>query len=81
MSDHEITASRLKSDCSSIVRQVDESKVSFTITKDGRPIARLVPVDADDYGAALMGSVTLVAVNDEDYYSTGEPWDLDRPSA
>ena len=73
-----IMASRFKAECLAILDQVDEMKVSFTITKHGRPVAKLVPADADDYGADLMGSVTLIAEDDEDYYSTGEVWDAER---
>ncbi len=72
-----IMASRFKADCLAILDQVDEMKVSFTITKHGRAVAKLVPADADDYGADLMGSVTLIAEDDEDYYSTGERWDAE----
>ena len=73
-----IMASRFKADCLAILDQVDEMKVSFTITKHGRPVAKLVPADADDYAGALTGSVTLVAEDDEDYFSTSEVWDADR---
>ena len=72
-----IMASRFKADCLAILDQVDGMKVSFTITKHGRAVAKLVPADADDYGADLMGSVTLIAEDDEDYYSTGERWDAE----
>lgn len=76
--DRTIMASRFKAECLAILDQVDEMKVSFTITKHGRPVAKLVPADADDFGTDLMGSVTLIAENDEDYYSTGERWDVER---
>lgn len=73
-----IMASRFKAECLAILDQVDEMKVTFTITKHGRPVAKLVPADIDDYGADLMGSVTLIAEDDEDYFSTGEVWDAER---
>ena len=76
--DRTIMASRFKAECLAILDQVDEMKVSFTITKHGRAVAKLVPADADDFGTDLMGSVTLIAENDEDYYSTGERWDVER---
>ncbi|MEX2183212.1 MAG: type II toxin-antitoxin system prevent-host-death family antitoxin [Chloroflexota bacterium] len=78
MDDRTIMASRFKAECLAILDQVDEMKVSFTITKHGRPVAKLVPADADDYGAELAGSVTLIAEDDEDYFSTGEVWDAER---
>jgi prevent-host-death family protein len=73
-----IMASRFKAECLAILDQVHEMKVSYTITKHGRPVARIVPADASDFGAPLLGSVTLIAEDDEAYYSTGEIWDADR---
>ena len=76
-SERTIMASRFKAECLGILDQVDEMKVSYTITKHGRPVARLVPADADEFDGPLMGSVTLVAEDDEAYYSTGERWDAE----
>ncbi len=78
MPERRIMASRFKAECLAILDQVDEMKVSFTITKHGRPVARIVPADTDEYGGDLMGSVTLVAEDDEAYFSTGEVWDAER---
>lgn len=75
-----IMASRFKAECLAILDQVDEMKVSYTITKHGRPVARLVPADVDAYGNELMGSVTLIAEDDAAYYSTGERWDAEPES-
>jgi prevent-host-death family protein len=71
-----IMASRFKAECLAILDQVDEMKVSYTITKHGRPVAKSVPADDPD-DRPLMGSVTLIAERDEDYYSTGEQWDAE----
>ena len=78
MTERTIMASRFKAECLAILDQVNEMKVSYTITKHGRPVARLVPADTDDYGADLMGSVTLIAEDDEAYFSTGEKWDAEE---
>jgi prevent-host-death family protein len=67
-----IMASRLKAELLVILDQVDELKVSYTITKHGRPVARLVPADLNAYGGDLIGSVKLLADDDEAYFSTGE---------
>ena len=71
-------ASRFKAECLAILDQVDEMKISVTITKHGRPIARLVPLEEASVERQTMGSVRLVAEEDEAYYSTGERWDLDQ---
>ncbi len=78
MPERTIMASRFKAECLGILDQVDEMKVSFTITKHGRPVAKIVPADADAYGGELLGSVTLVAEDDEAYFSTGQAWDPER---
>ena len=78
MSERTIMASRFKAECLAILDEVDELKVSYTITKHGRPVAKLVPADLDAYGADLVGSVTLLAEDDESYFSTGEVWDAER---
>lgn len=78
MTERTIMASQFKAECLAILDQVNQMKVSYTITKHGRPVARLVPADTDDYGADLMGSVTLIAEDDEAYFSTGEKWDAEE---
>ena len=78
MSDRTIMASRFKAECLAILDQVDELRISITITKHGRPVARIVPMDAGSGGDDLIGSVTLVAEDDEAYYATGADWDAER---
>lgn len=75
--DRTIMASRFKAECLAILDQVDRMRISVTITKRGRPIARLLPLEDVDRPQATMGSVRLVAEEDAAYYSTGERWDLD----
>lgn len=69
-------ASRFKAECLAILDQVERMRISVTVTKHGRPIARLVPLDDEDR-RSTMGSVRLVAEDDEAYYSTGERWDAE----
>jgi prevent-host-death family protein len=70
-------ASRFKAECLAVLDQVDRMKISVTITKHGRPIARVVPLEEHDAARSTMGSVRLVAEEDEPYYSTGEAWDAE----
>ena len=70
-------ASRFKSECLAILDQVDELRVSVVVTKHGRPVARVVPVDPAPTTDDLMGSVTLLVAEDEAYYSTGAAWDAE----
>jgi prevent-host-death family protein len=72
-----IMASRFKAECLAILDQVERMRITVTITKHGRPVARLVPLDDDRSARPIVGSVKLVAEDDEAYYSTGEAWDVD----
>jgi prevent-host-death family protein len=74
--DRTIMASRFKAECLAILDQVERMRISVTVTKHGRPIARVVPLD-DGERRSTMGSVHLVAQDDEAYYSTGERWDAE----
>ena len=78
MTDRLIMASRFKAECLAILDQVDELKISVTVTKHGRPVARVVPMDAGPLSDELVGSVTLVAEDDAAYYSTGAAWEAEE---
>jgi prevent-host-death family protein len=77
MNERTIMASRFKAECLAILDQVDQLKISVVVTKHGRPVARLVPMEAGGGMDDLVGSVTLVAEDDEAYYSTGATWDAE----
>lgn len=76
-----IMASRFKAECLAILDQVDQMKISVTITKHGRPVARVVPIAAAPGARGTQGSVRLVAEEDEAYFSTGERWEPEREPA
>ena len=73
-------ASRFKAECLAVLDQVERLRISVTVTKHGRPIARVVPLETGTDGRTVMGSVRLIAEEDQAYYGTGEMWDLE-PSA
>lgn len=66
-------ASTFKARCLAVLDEVARSRDTVLVTKHGKPVARLVPVD--DETAPTHGSVTLLADDDELYFSTGERWD------
>ena len=72
MPERTIMASRFKAECLAILDQVDEMKISVTVTKHGRPVARLVPLDV--VGDRHPPAVRLIAEDDTAYYATGEVW-------
>jgi prevent-host-death family protein len=68
-------ASRFKAECLAVLDRVQRTRQPVVITKHGRPVARLVPVDEPPERRDTAGSVQLVVVEDEAYYSTGEAWE------
>ncbi len=75
--DRTMMASRFKAECLAVLDQVERMKITVTVTKHGRPIARVVPLEEADGPRPTMDSVRLVAEEDEPYYSTGEAWDAE----
>lgn len=75
MGEDTIQASRFKATCLALLDDVAETGREVVITKYGKPVAKLVPIDE---AIPTMGSVTLVAVDDDAYFTTGETWDAER---
>ena len=70
----EIQASEFKATCLSLLDEVAETRREIVVTKRGRPIAKLVPIDRP---AELQGSVTILASDEDELFSTGEVWSAD----
>ncbi|MGH8999528.1 MAG: type II toxin-antitoxin system Phd/YefM family antitoxin [Acidimicrobiia bacterium] len=73
-------ASQFKQQCLAVLDQVQRTGVAVVVTKHGRPVARLVPVEERRSGRSTMGSVELLADEDERYFSTGESWEASGPA-
>lgn len=59
--EHPIPAGKFKAQCLQLMDEVKEKHLSFVITKHGKPVAMLVPVDEtpkDAFGC-LKGTVTI----------------------
>ncbi len=70
-----IPAGQFKARCLAILDQVRDSRRPVVITKRGKPVARLVPVDDADARESLRGSV----VYEDDLISPIEDrWDAHR---
>jgi prevent-host-death family protein len=48
------------------------------ITKHGRVVARLVPARGPHNLRASLAAQAMTAAPDEDLYTTGETWDIER---
>lgn len=65
-------ASTFKARCLALLDEVQEHRTTIVVTKHGRPVAKLVPLDEP---SPTVGSVTMLAKADDDYFTTGERWD------
>lgn len=65
----EIPAGEFKTRCLQLLEQVAAERVEFVVTKRGRPVAKVVPLDEP---ASLLGSVTVLAEREEDWFSTAD---------
>jgi len=57
--------------------QIEIDRVPLVITKRGRAIARVVPMEDVSTGRSTMRSIHLVAEADDAYYGTGETWEAE----
>jgi len=67
-----VQASTFKARCLALLDEVARSRTTVLVTKHGKPVARLVPIDNEV--APTQGSVTLLEDDDELFFSTGERW-------
>jgi prevent-host-death family protein len=76
-SEPQISAAEFKAKCLSLMDEVAHKKQSITVTKRGKPIARLVPVEKEEQApfiGFLRGCVLKADRIDE---PTGEVWDAE----
>jgi prevent-host-death family protein len=74
-----IAAGEFKAKCLRILDEVNKSRepVTVTVTKRGKPVARVVPIAAEpgsSYGIA-KGTISYA---EDDLLATGEDWDADK---
>lgn len=70
-----MTATELKAKILALLDEV-RSGEEVEITKHGRPVARLVPAAGTGSLKGTLAGVAMTAVDDEDLFTTGIPWDL-----
>jgi prevent-host-death family protein len=71
----EISASKFKAQCLGLLDRVAETGEELVVTKRGKPVARVVPVEEPP---SLLGSVTYHVSDDELVAPLDEPWDVER---
>lgn len=73
---HSIPAGDFKARCLKLMDEVAETRQPLVITKHGKPVARLVPVEAE---TSLFGALKGSVVREDDIISpTDADWDADR---
>jgi prevent-host-death family protein len=70
-----ITAARLKADCFALLDQVAATGQTLVVTKDGKAVARVGPVEEPP---SLLGTVTLNVTEDELIYVPLDDWNVER---
>jgi len=69
-----IPAGRFKAQCLSLLDEVAATGETIIVTKRGKPVAKLEPVEEPP---SLKGSVVYLVDDDELLFSTGEVWDVE----
>jgi prevent-host-death family protein len=77
VADEFVSASDFKARCLALLDQVAITGTPLVVTKHGRPVARVVPIQSKP-SRSIFGSVTLLSDRDEDYYSTGAVWNAEQ---
>jgi prevent-host-death family protein len=70
-----IPAGRFKAQCLRLLDEVAETGETIVVTKRGKPVAKVEPIDEPP---SLAGSVIYLVDDDELLFSTGEIWDVER---
>lgn len=74
-----VPVTQFKAQCLALVDRVAQGKGAVVISKRGRPVARLVPLDeGTSEHRPLVGSVRVVDEHD-DLLSTGIDWEARLP--
>ena len=75
MADPRVPASVFKARCLALFDEVAITHRPLVVTKHGQPVARVVPIET---AVVAIGSVTLLADNETDYFATDEAWRADN---
>jgi prevent-host-death family protein len=68
----EIPADEFKTQCLAVIRKVQKTGKPVLITKDGKPLAKLIPVDCDIFGymsesVKIVGDIVRVSTSAGDW--------------
>lgn len=72
-----IAAAKFKSQCLSLMDEVQSKRKEIVITKRGRPVAKLVPVESDT-NELFGGMRGTIRITGDIVSPIGEPWNAER---
>jgi len=70
-----ISAGEFKQRCLALLDRVAETGMPIVVTKRGRPVARIVPIESP---GGLRGSLHVLTEDEAELYSTGATWDAEQ---
>ncbi|MBA3915188.1 MAG: type II toxin-antitoxin system Phd/YefM family antitoxin [Acidobacteriales bacterium] len=74
-----VAAAQFKAHCLTLMDQVQEKREPILITKRGKPIAKIVPVDTgDDKFLGRLRGVLRITGDIESPVDSPEAWDVER---
>ena len=73
----QIPASEFKSKCLKLMDQVKETHEEIVVTKYGKPVVKVVPIDAESVRPLLGYLQGAVIINADIVEPTGEVWDAE----
>ncbi len=77
MTSRTVPATTFKATCLRLLDEVERTRTAIVVSKHGRAVAQLVPIDREPT-RPLEGSVTFHVTDDELLFSTGGTWDAAR---
>jgi prevent-host-death family protein len=76
----EIPAGEFKAKCLALLDDVRDSHTEIIVTKRGKPVARVVPIEEGGKRKSSFGHMKGLGIqhcSDEDLFSTGEVWEAE----
>lgn len=73
----EIAAGQFKAQCLKLMDQVQQTKEEVIITKHGRPVARLVPIELETKDSIVGWMKGSVVITGDIVAPLDEVWDVD----
>ncbi|WP_437673015.1 type II toxin-antitoxin system Phd/YefM family antitoxin [Sorangium sp. So ce131] len=75
----EVPAGEFKARCLKLMDEVATKRTPIVVTKRGRPLVKLVPVDEVEPLPSIFGCMRGTIVRrEDDLFSTGEVWGAER---